>query len=81
MPAQPRTWATGWPRFRLTTGDLAERDLLATSLVREREIPLGVDFSGGDSAESRQIHADSIQCILARFDHARDSRPPSARPS
>lgn len=55
-------------RFRLTAGDLAERDLLVASLVRERGIPLAMALSGGYSAESWRIHADAIEGILARFD-------------
>ncbi|WP_165235682.1 histone deacetylase family protein [Aquisphaera insulae] len=54
--------------FRLTAGDLAERDLLVVTEVRERAIPLAMLLSGGYSAESWRIHADAIEGILTRFD-------------
>jgi histone deacetylase 11 len=54
--------------FRLTRNDLAERDLLVVSMVREREIPVVMVLSGGYSAESWRIHADGIEGILTRFD-------------
>jgi histone deacetylase 11 len=56
--------------YRLTEGDLAERDLLVVSTVRERVIPVAMVLSGGYSAESWKIHADAIEGILARFDGA-----------
>ena len=55
-------------RYRLTAGDLAERDLLVVDMVRERGIPLAMVLSGGYSAESWKIHADAIEGILTRFD-------------
>jgi histone deacetylase 11 len=55
-------------RFRLTRNDLADRDLFVISMVRERGIPLAMVLSGGYSAESWRIHADSIEGILTRFD-------------
>ena len=58
-------------RYRLTAGDLAERDLLVATEVRERGIPLAMVLSGGYSPESWKIHADAIEGILTRFD--RDS--------
>jgi histone deacetylase 11 len=58
--------------FRLTESDIAERDLLVVSLARERGIPVAMVLSGGYSAESWRIHADSIEGILTRFD--RDDR-------
>jgi histone deacetylase 11 len=58
--------------FRLTESDIAERDLLVISLVRDRGIPVAMVLSGGYSAESWRIHADSIEGILTRFD--RDDR-------
>ena len=54
--------------FRLTEGDLADRDLMVVTEVRERSIPLAMVLSGGYSAESWKIHADAIEGILARFD-------------
>jgi histone deacetylase 11 len=54
--------------FRLTRDDLAERDLLVVSMVRERTIPVAMVLSGGYSAESWRIHADAIEGILTRFD-------------
>jgi histone deacetylase 11 len=55
-------------RFRLTASDLAERDLLVVRLARERSIPVAMTLSGGYSAESWRIHADSIEGLLTRFD-------------
>jgi histone deacetylase 11 len=55
-------------RFRLTREDLAERDLLVVTTVRERGIPVAMVLSGGYSAESWRIHADAIEGILRRFD-------------
>jgi histone deacetylase 11 len=54
--------------FRLTANDLLERDLLVVSLAFERKIPLAMVLSGGYSAESWKIHADSIESLLTRFD-------------
>ena len=54
--------------FRLTKDDLAERDLVVVSMVRERAIPIAMVLSGGYSADSWQIHTDAIEGILARFD-------------
>ena len=54
--------------FRLSRSDLAERDLLVVSSVRERGIPVAMVLSGGYSAESWRIHADAIEGILTRFD-------------
>jgi histone deacetylase 11 len=56
--------------FRLSRSDLAERDLLVVSSVREREISVAMVLSGGYSAESWGIHADAIEGILTRFDPA-----------
>lgn len=55
-------------RFRLTSNDLAERDLVVARIVRERQVPLAMMLSGGYSAESWRIHADAIEGILTRFD-------------
>jgi histone deacetylase 11 len=54
--------------LRLTTSDLAERDLLVVSMIRERSIPVAMVLSGGYSTESWKIHADGIEGILTRFD-------------
>jgi histone deacetylase 11 len=54
--------------FRLSRSDLAERDLMVVSFVRERDIPVAMVLSGGYSAESWAIHADAIEGILTRFD-------------
>jgi histone deacetylase 11 len=54
--------------FRLSRSDLAERDLMVVSSVRERDIPVAMVLSGGYSAESWAIHADAIEGILTRFD-------------
>jgi histone deacetylase 11 len=56
--------------FLLTANEIAERDLLVISLAREREIPVAMVLSGGYSAESWKIHADSIEGILTRFDRS-----------
>jgi histone deacetylase 11 len=55
-------------RLRLTRNDLAERDLLVATMVRERGLPLAMVLSGGYSTESWRIHADAIEGILTRFD-------------
>ena len=57
-------------RYRLTQGELAERDLLVVTEVRGRGIPFAMVLSGGYSAESWKIHADAIEGILTRFDRA-----------
>jgi histone deacetylase 11 len=54
--------------FRLTAGDLAERDLIVVTMARERGIPVAIVLSGGYSTESWSIHTDSIEGILTRFD-------------
>ena len=54
--------------FRLSRSDLAERDLLVVSSVRERDVPVAMVLSGGYSAESWDIHADAIEGILTRCD-------------
>jgi histone deacetylase 11 len=55
-------------QFRLTAGDLAERDLVLVTMARERGIPVAMVLSGGYSAESWRIHTDAIEGILTRFD-------------
>jgi histone deacetylase 11 len=55
-------------RFRLTGGELAVRDLLIVTAVRERGVPLAMVLSGGYSAQSWTIHTDAIEGILTRFD-------------
>ncbi len=57
--------------FQLSSADLAARDLLVMTLVRERSIPVAMVLSGGYSKESWRLHADAIEGILTRFD--RDS--------
>ena len=54
-------------RYRLTAGDLAERDLMVVDTVRRRNVPVAMVLSGGYSAESWKIHTDAIEGILARF--------------
>jgi histone deacetylase 11 len=56
--------------LRLSMSELAERDLLVVDRVRERSIPIAMVLSGGYSAVSWKIHADSIEGILTRFDRA-----------
>jgi histone deacetylase 11 len=55
-------------RLSLTDADLVERDLLVTTAVRERGIPLAMVLSGGYGPHSWIAHARSIEAILARFD-------------
>jgi histone deacetylase 11 len=57
-------------RYRLTKGDLADRDLQVVSMARERAIPVAMVLSGGYSTKSWEIHADAIESILVRFDRA-----------
>jgi histone deacetylase 11 len=52
----------------LTMSDLAERDLLVVTMLRERSIPVAMVLSGGYSTESWRIHTDGIEGILTRFD-------------
>ncbi len=59
----------------LTMSDLAERDLLVVSMIRERSIPVAMVLSGGYSTESWKIHADGIEGILTRFDKEVDGVP------
>jgi histone deacetylase 11 len=54
--------------LQLSMGELADRDLLVVDLVRERSIPIAMVLSGGYSAISWKIHADSIEGILTGFD-------------
>jgi histone deacetylase 11 len=54
--------------LRLSTSDLAERDLLVVSMIREHSIPVAMVLSGGYSTESWRIHTDGIEGILTRFD-------------
>jgi histone deacetylase 11 len=54
--------------YRMTKADLAERDLLVVSMVRELAIPLAMVLSGGYSTESWRVHTDAIEDILVRFD-------------
>jgi histone deacetylase 11 len=54
--------------LRLTRDDLARRDLLVATTVRERGIPLAMVLSGGYALESWRVHADGIEAILGRFD-------------
>jgi histone deacetylase 11 len=61
-------------RLRLSRGDLADRDLLVATHVRERGIPMAMVLSGGYARESWRVHADGIEAILARFDHRGSSR-------
>jgi histone deacetylase 11 len=54
--------------LRLTMSDLADRDSIVVTFARERLIPVAMVLSGGYSAESWRIHADSIEGILTRYD-------------
>ena len=55
-------------RLRLSRRDVADRDLLVATLVRERKIPLAMVLSGGYARDSWRVHADGIEAILTRFD-------------
>jgi histone deacetylase 11 len=55
-------------RLRLSRSDIADRDLLVATLVRERGIPMAMVLSGGYAGESWRLHADGIEAILTRFD-------------
>jgi acetoin utilization deacetylase AcuC-like enzyme len=55
-------------RYRLSASDLADRDLLVVTEVRERGIPVAMVLAGGYSSESWKIHADATEGILTRFD-------------
>ncbi|MGP0068782.1 MAG: histone deacetylase [Isosphaeraceae bacterium] len=55
-------------RLRLSRQDLADRDLLVATMIRERKIPMAMVLSGGYSSESWRIHAEGIEAILTRFD-------------
>ena len=60
--------------LRLTGGEIADRDLLVATLVRERGIPMAMVLSGElMHEESWRVHADGIEAILTRFD--RTSEP------
>jgi len=50
--------------FQLTKNDLAERDLLVVTRVRERAIPIAMVLSGGYSVDSWLVHTDAIENIL-----------------
>jgi histone deacetylase 11 len=60
-------------RLRLSRSDVADRDLLVATLVRERGIPMAMVLSGGYAKESWRVHADGIEAILTRFDRAESS--------
>jgi histone deacetylase 11 len=52
----------------LSKEEMAERDLLVVTLVRERKIPIAMVLSGGYAADSWRVHTDAIEGILTRFD-------------
>jgi len=54
--------------LRLTPQEMAERDLLVVTEVRQRGVPLAMVLSGGYGPLSWQAHAASVEAILARFD-------------
>jgi histone deacetylase 11 len=60
-------------RLRLSRSDIADRDLLVATLVRERGIPMAMVLSGGYARESWRVHADGIEAILTRFDRVETS--------
>jgi len=64
-------------RYRLTEGDLAERDLRVVDMMRGRAVPVAIVLSGGYSAKSWRIHADAIDGILTKLDRGWKRRPAS----
>ena len=70
MPVRTRSLAIRSLVLDSHMSDLAERDLLVVSMIRERSIPVAMVLSGGYSSESWRIHADGIEGILTRFDKA-----------
>jgi histone deacetylase 11 len=52
----------------LTADEMAERDLLVVTEVRQRGVPLAMVLSGGYGPASWEAHARSIEGLLARFD-------------
>jgi histone deacetylase 11 len=56
--------------LRLSRSDLADRDLLVATHVRERGVPMAMVLSGGYARDSWRVHADGIEAILTRFDLA-----------
>jgi histone deacetylase 11 len=61
-------------RLRLSRDDIARRDLLVSTMARERGIPVAMVLSGGYAKESWRVHADGIEAILRRFDR-REAAP------
>ena len=68
-------------RLRLSRSELADRDLLVATLVRERGIPMAMVLSGGYARESWRVHADGIEAILTRFDRVETSPAVGEAPS
>jgi acetoin utilization deacetylase AcuC-like enzyme len=60
--------------LRLSRSEVADRDLMVATLVRERGIPMAMVLSGGYARESWRVHADGIEAILTRFDRV-ETRP------
>jgi histone deacetylase 11 len=61
-------WSDPLSHLMLTADEMAERDLLVVSEIRDRGIPLAMVLSGGYGPASWEAHARSIEGILARFD-------------
>lgn len=59
--------------LRLSRADVADRDLLVATHVRERGIPMAMVLSGGYARDSWRVHADGIEAILTRFDRVEPS--------
>lgn len=62
-------------RLSLSRADIADRDLMVATHVRERGIPMAMVLSGGYARESWRIHADGIEAILTRFDRVTADAP------
>jgi histone deacetylase 11 len=63
-------WSDPLSHLFLTSDELAERDLLVVTEVRQRGVPLAMVLSGGYGPASWEAHARSIEGLLARFDRA-----------
>lgn len=61
-------WSDPLARLLLRAEEMAERDLLVVTEVRERGLPLAMVLSGGYGPASWEAHARSIEGLLARFD-------------
>jgi histone deacetylase 11 len=61
-------WSDPLSALFLTADEMAERDLFVVTETRRRGVPLAMVLSGGYGALSWEVHARSLEGILARFD-------------